>query len=284
MDKTLGTLLPTQHIALIPLRPVSTQKLFSGPIFADINPSGDLVVQMGYLLVNNLCALVGYYAAALVIDIPAIGRRRLQMASFVACAVLFFVLGVRFDDMSPETLMTLFFLSSFVVNLGSNSTTYVMAAETYPTELRGTCHGLSAFMGKCGALAATIAFSHVTTATVFYICGAASVFGSLLTLLFSVDLTRVSLAEHDAQLELFYEGRPEAYRGKLNAPEHLSIWERYITGNHGEYEPGWVKKLIEEEVAKQQQQSRGVGPSVPEAKEEHNAVSEEEQQQEKKDE
>jgi hypothetical protein len=27
------------------------------------------------------------------------------------------------------------------VNFGPNVTTYVMAAETYPTELRGTLHG-----------------------------------------------------------------------------------------------------------------------------------------------
>ncbi len=37
--------------------------------------------------------------------------------------------------------MFLYFFSSFVVNFGPNVTSYVMAAETYPTELRGTCHG-----------------------------------------------------------------------------------------------------------------------------------------------
>jgi hypothetical protein len=35
-------------------------KLYSGPIFEAINPGGDLVVQNGYLLVNNLIALAGY--------------------------------------------------------------------------------------------------------------------------------------------------------------------------------------------------------------------------------
>lgn len=204
---------------------------------------------MGYLLVNNLCALCGYYGAALIIDRPAIGRVRLQMASFVVCAILFFITGSTFYTSSPQVLMALFFFSSFCVSLGTNATTYVMAAETYPTELRGTCHGLSAFMGKSGALIATIAFSYVGTTTVFYICAAVSVLGGFITMLFSVDLNRVSLAEHDAQLELLYEGRPEAYKGKLNAPEHLSLWER-LTGRHGEYDPDWVKKLVEEEIAK----------------------------------
>lgn len=120
-----------------------------------------------------------------------------------------------------------------------------MAAETYPTELRGTCHGLSAFSGKAGALIATIVFGKISTVEIFWICGAVSAIGLVFTFLFSVDLTRVSLAEHDAQLELFLEGRPEAYKGKLNAPEHLSFWER-ATGRHGEFDPKWARKLVQD--------------------------------------
>ena len=96
---------------------------------------------MGYLLVNNLCALAGYYAAALVVDKPAIGRRRLQMASFAVCSALFLATGALFHSANGQTLMVLYFLSSFFGNFGANATTYIMAAETYPTELRGTCHG-----------------------------------------------------------------------------------------------------------------------------------------------
>lgn len=101
-------------------------------------------------------------------------------------------------------------------------------------------------MGKAGALAATIAFSYVDTDVIFYICGAVSALGLAFTFLFSVDLTRVSLAEHDAQLELFLEGRPEEYKGRLNAPRHLSVWE-IATGRHGEYDPKWAMKLVEKE-------------------------------------
>jgi nitrate/nitrite transporter NarK len=78
-----------------------------------------------------------------------------------------------------------------------------MAAETYPTELRATCHGISAFLGKCGALVATIVFAYLEADQIFFTCAATSVVGLFLTALFSVDLTRVPLAEHDAQLELF---------------------------------------------------------------------------------
>lgn len=221
-------------------------KLFSGPIFSAINPQGDLVVQNGWLLFNNICALAGYYCAARLIDIRWIGRKKLQMVSFVICAVLFTTAAAVFDTAKPQTLMFLFFASSFFGQVGANVTTYVMAAETYPTELRATCHGISAFMGKSGALVATIIFDKMETAQIFYTCGATSVIGFFLTFLFSVDLTRVSLAEHDAQLELLLEGRPHLYKGKLNAPMHLSKFEIW-TKRHGEYDESWASKLRNEE-------------------------------------
>jgi hypothetical protein len=39
-------------------------KLFSGPIFADINPTGDLIKNNGFLLLNSVIALCGYFCAA----------------------------------------------------------------------------------------------------------------------------------------------------------------------------------------------------------------------------
>ena len=67
--------------------------------------------------------------------------------------------------------------------------------------------------------------------------------GALCTLFFSVDLTGVSLAEHDAQLELFLEGKVEEYKGKLNDPKHLSLYEM-MTGRHGVYDPDWVRAYV----------------------------------------
>ena len=224
-------------------------KLFSGPIFAQINPEGDLVTNNGYLLINNLCALVGYYAAAYVIDKPSIGRKRLQFVSFIICAVLFIITGAIFNTASAQLLLFLYFISSFFGQLGPNVTTYVMAAETYPTELRATCHGISAFLGKAGALTATISFSHMTSPQIFYVCGGAGIIGAFFTLFFSVDLTHVSLAEHDVQLELFLEGRLDEYKGKLNDKKHLSLFER-MTGRHGEYASNWANDLISNEHRK----------------------------------
>jgi hypothetical protein len=122
-----------------------------------------------------------------------------------------------------------------------------MAAETYPTELRSTCHGISAFAGKMGALFATVAFSYVSTRWIFFITGMTCLLAMVMTWIFSVDLTHVSLSEHDAQLELLLEGRPEKYKGQLNCYEHLSNYEIW-TGRHGDFDKRWAYKLVAEEL------------------------------------
>ena len=66
---------------------------------------------------------------------------------------------------------------------------------------------------------------------------------SVFTWVFSVDLTHVSLAEHDAQLELVLEGQESKYMGRLNQKEHLSNYERW-TGRHGKFDEKWAYDLV----------------------------------------
>jgi len=219
-------------------------KLYSGPIFQVLNPGGSLLVTNGLILLLNVISLVGNFAAAAIIDRTSIGRVKLQMFSFFLCSVLFLATGLLLDrGIAPSWVVTvLFYLANLAGQCGANSTTYVMAAETYPTELRSTCHGISAFAGKLGALLATIVFSYVSISWIFFITAITSVVALVFTWIFSVDLTHVSLSEHDAQLELFLEGQPEKYMGRLNKDEHLSNYERW-TKRHGSYDPFWASNL-----------------------------------------
>jgi MFS family permease len=223
-------------------------KLYSGPIFEDINPGGALIVQNGYLLLSNICALAGYYVAAILIDRHSIGRKKIQMFSFGMSALLFMLTAGVFNSAPTGAIIFLYFATNFI-GQGVNVTTYVIAAEMYPTELRGTFHGLSAFLGKLGALSSTIIFGYLTTEQIFWVCGGCSIVGGFCTYLFTADLSRVSLAEHDAQLELFLAGRLDRYQGKLNHRDHLSNFELW-TGRHGKYDPGWVHKLVRDERKK----------------------------------
>jgi hypothetical protein len=98
-------------------------------------------------------------------------------------------------------------------------------------------------MGKCGAFLATICFKYLTAPQIFFVCTATSLLGALFSLIFSVDLTGVSLAKHGAQLELFLERNVGEYNGKLNDPKHLSLYER-MTKRHGLHDPNWAQAFL----------------------------------------
>jgi hypothetical protein len=83
-----------------------------------------------------------------VIDKKSIGRTKLQMFSFFITAVLFFVTGFIFKNGNTWLIFILFYAASFFGQFGTNVTTYVMAAESYPAEVRSTLHGISAFSGE----------------------------------------------------------------------------------------------------------------------------------------
>ena len=100
-------------------------KLYSGPIFKALNPEGSLIINNGFILLNNVIALAGYYCAALTIDKKSVGRRRLQMFSFAMSALIFFVTGGILDIASSGLLLFLFFASSFFGQFGANVTTFV---------------------------------------------------------------------------------------------------------------------------------------------------------------
>ncbi len=57
----------------------------------------------------------------------------------------------------------LYFMSSFFGQFGPNATTWMLPGEIFPTDVRATCHGLSAAIGKAGALLAGIFFHYMTT-------------------------------------------------------------------------------------------------------------------------
>ncbi len=67
---------------------------------------------------------------------------------------------------------------------GQNATTWMLPGEIFPTEVRATCHGISAATGKAGALVAGIWFAYLTPAGRFYVSAFFNLAGLLLTALF----------------------------------------------------------------------------------------------------
>ncbi|BAM81164.1 probable inorganic phosphate transporter [Cyanidioschyzon merolae strain 10D] len=227
--------------------------LYSGPIFTALVPDKNLIVINGYILLKNTVALIGYFISAFIIDRKWCGRVRLQIFGFFWEAVFFFITAgayVQMQEHSPRALLFCYIMTSLFTQMGPNVTTYIVSAELYPTVIRSTCHGMSSFSGKAGALISTAAFKTKTTndiRTVFWVNAALCVFGAVFTWVFLPDTTNLSLYEYDLQWELLISGRLNEYGGEGINPKHLSRFERW-TGRGKNYQPGWLVRFRNEEL------------------------------------
>jgi len=110
-----------------------------------------------------IIAVPGYFMA--VVNIEKVGRKNIQIIGFSCIGALFLVCGYGHDwflgineteSMIPLAarqgcFLIIYSLTFFFSNFGPNTTTFLIPGEVYPPEVRATCHGLSAAMGKFGA-------------------------------------------------------------------------------------------------------------------------------------
>ena len=139
-------------------------------------------------------------SALAILLIERLGRIRLQLIGFAVMTFGLLLLGVAGQDRSQLWLtFTGFILFNTFMNMGPNTTTYVLPAEVFPTRLRASGHGLAAAAGKLGA-AVGIFFMPILqdkiglTATLALVA-AASVLGFVVTWLFQVETTGKTLQE-----------------------------------------------------------------------------------------
>ncbi|EXJ57650.1 MFS transporter, PHS family, inorganic phosphate transporter [Cladophialophora psammophila CBS 110553] len=107
---------------------------------------------VGNLILAVAGNIPGYWVSVALID--TVGRKPIQMASFIILTILFCVIGFGYHSLSAHTLLGLYVLCQFFSNFGANSTTFIVPGEVYPTRFRSTAHGISAAAGKVGAVLA----------------------------------------------------------------------------------------------------------------------------------
>ena len=106
-----------------------------------------------------------------------------QMGGFLGMAVCYLAMGGLMGTLEGNVpLFFLFYgLSFFFSNCGPNTTTFVLPSEVFPTEVRATCHGISAAAGKIGAVVGGAALRPVLDShglgTVMVVCGAVALLG-----------------------------------------------------------------------------------------------------------
>ncbi|KAJ2819411.1 hypothetical protein FBU31_005543 [Coemansia sp. 'formosensis'] len=128
---------------------------FAGDIKAD-RPSRYIIRNcLGNIIINILGSVPGYWIA--VFTIERLGRVRIQLMGFAALTVLYLILGFAYHqilDKSSGAFIFIFSLAQLFQNFGPNVTTFVIPGEVFPTRFRSTAHGISAAMGKLGAIVA----------------------------------------------------------------------------------------------------------------------------------
>lgn len=101
-------------------------------------------------------ALPGYYVALAVVQ--RLGLKKLQIIGFIVLAVLYGLMAATVNVLPSGILFSLYAATFFVSNAGPNSTTFCLPAQTFPKATRSTFSGMSAAMGKAGAVVGTAMF------------------------------------------------------------------------------------------------------------------------------
>ena len=115
------------------------------------------------LIIFTVAAVPGYYLAANFMD--RIGHRTLQLIGFPLMGLMFLLIGVIPGVTATVVpFLLLFGTSYFFAEFGPNTTTFVLAAEVYPTSARTTGHGISAGVAKLGAFIGVYLFPDISKA------------------------------------------------------------------------------------------------------------------------
>ncbi|KAF4979738.1 hypothetical protein FZEAL_4095 [Fusarium zealandicum] len=107
---------------------------------------------LGMIILTCAGSLPGYWTAIFTID--TFGRKPLQIVGFFLLTILFCILGFAYKSLSQGSILALYIIAQFLFNAGPNTTTFIVPGECFPTRYRSTGHGISAAMGKIGAIVA----------------------------------------------------------------------------------------------------------------------------------
>ena len=150
------------------------------------------------VLIFGLFAVAGYVAAFMTCD--KLGRKFIQILGFSMMAVTFGLIGLvpQLSTMVVPFII-IFGISYFFTEFGPNVTTFILAAELYPVNLRTTGHGISAGLGKFGAFLGVFLFPVIGATLGFrgslLLSAGLAVLGVIVTALFVKEPAGKSLEE-----------------------------------------------------------------------------------------
>ncbi len=148
----------------------------------------------------DLLLIVGIVCAILLVN--RVGSIRLQILGFIGCAAGLATAAASSYAAGGQQILLIFagfMIFNFMTNLGPNAQTYLIAGEVFPTRVRGMGAGFAAAFAKIGAVATAFLFpillADIGTQALLYILVGTSLLGAVITFLFRIDTTGVSLEE-----------------------------------------------------------------------------------------
>ena len=124
---------------------------------------------VGNAVVALIGTVPGYWFTVFFVD--RWGRVPIQFMGFGMMTTMLVILACVYDKLvpppgsptivSPWIFLALYSTTFFFANFGPNSTTFIVPAEVFHTRFRGTLHGVSAAMGKLGAIIGVFGFGEL---------------------------------------------------------------------------------------------------------------------------
>jgi len=183
---------------------LSNEKSLHATTFAHNLIHQDIVATEGAIFLD-LFLVIGFVCSIFLVE--KVGRMRLQMFGFTGMTVGLLILSwagaLPHGDQSFIFVFLGFAIFNLLVNMGPNATTYLVAAELFPTDLRATAHGLAAAAGKVGAVIG-IFFLPVSIATfglssTMAVVAGVGFLGFLVTWMFGIETAGASLEQLSAE-------------------------------------------------------------------------------------
>ena len=124
---------------------------------------------VGNAVVALIGTVPGYWFTVFFVD--KWGRVPIQFMGFGVMTGMLVLLACIYEKLvpppgsptivSPWIFLWLYSTTFFFANFGPNSTTFIVPAEVFHTRFRGTLHGISAAMGKLGAIIGVFGFGEL---------------------------------------------------------------------------------------------------------------------------
>jgi len=138
----------------------------------------------GNLIVAAAGYVPGYFFTVFFIEI--LGRRWIQIQGFLVTALMFGIIAGDYHGLGTGGKFACFTIAQFFFNFGPNATTFIVPGEIFPSRVRGFAHGMSAAIGKLGAILAGVLFNYLAqgkfgVANTLWIFFGVNIIGALVT-------------------------------------------------------------------------------------------------------